>query len=162
MTEWEGAFVTRRAKPADAAEVVRLRALMFEDMGRDPRVLDDSWRHRNAEYFAARLAQPSVFAAYVVDKPGQGLAATAVGWLDQHLIGTTNPTGQVGYIANMYTDPAFRRRGLGRLTLTALIEWMRSAGVKMVNLHASSDGESLYRAMGFSDPAETALTLRLD
>lgn len=98
----------------------------------------------------------------MIDKPGEGLAATAVGWLDQHLIGTANPTGHVGYIASMYTEPVFRRRGLGRLTLTALIEWMRSAGVKTVNLHASPDGEGLYRAMGFSDPAETALTLRLD
>ena len=162
MTGQHDAFTARRAGPADAAEIVRLRALMFVDMGRNPRVLDDPWRQGNVEHFAARLAQPDVFAGYVVDKPGQGLAATAIGWLDQHLIGTTNPTGQVGYIANMYTDPAFRRRGLGRLTLTALLGWMRAAGIRTVNLHASADGESLYRAMGFTNPAETALTLRLD
>lgn len=76
------------------------------------------------------------------DKPDGGLAAVAIGWLDQHLIGTANPTGRVGYVANMCTEPDFRRRGFGRITLTALLDWMRSTGTRTVNLHASTDGEA--------------------
>ncbi|MGI8680424.1 MAG: GNAT family N-acetyltransferase [Jatrophihabitans sp.] len=162
MSDREANFVTRRATPIDAAEIVRLRALMFEDMGRDPGLLDARWRRRNIDHFTAGLAEPDVFAGYVIDNPQGGLAAVAIGWLDQHLIGTANPTGRVGYIANMCTEPDFRRRGFGRITLTALLDWMRSTDTKTVNLHASADGEALYRSFGFTDPAETALTLRLD
>jgi ribosomal protein S18 acetylase RimI-like enzyme len=150
----------RRAGPDDAAELTRLRVLMFADMGRDPGLLDDAWRRRNVAHFRRRLAETDVFAAYVVDRPGGGLAACAVGWLNEHLIGTANQLGRVGYIANMSTDPAYRRRGYARATLVALLAWLRSTGITTVDLHATPDGESLYRSLGFTEPTEPALTLR--
>lgn len=102
-----------------------------------------------------------MFAAYVVDRPGgDGLAASAIGWLNEHLIGTANPTGRVGYIANMSTDRDCRRRGYGRATLVALLAWLRSTGITTVDLHATPDGESLYRSLGCTEPTDPALTLR--
>jgi ribosomal protein S18 acetylase RimI-like enzyme len=150
----------RRAGPDDAAELTRLRVLMFADMGRDPGLLDGDWRRRNVAHFRRRLAETDVFAAYVVDRPGGGLAACAVGWLNEHLIGTANQIGRVGYIANMSTDPAYRRRGYGRATLVALLAWLRSTGITTVDLHATPDGEPLYRSLGFTEPTDRALTLR--
>jgi GNAT superfamily N-acetyltransferase len=150
----------RRAAPGDAAELTRLRVLMFADMGRDPDLLDDDWQRRNVVHFRRRLAETDVFAAYVVDRSGGGLAACAVGWLNEHLIGTANPGGRVGYIANMSTDPAYRRRGYGRATLVALLGWLRSTGITTVDLHATPDGAPLYRSLGFTEPADPALTLR--
>jgi ribosomal protein S18 acetylase RimI-like enzyme len=151
----------RRADPDDAAELTRLRVVMFTDMGRDLSFLDDDWRRRNVTHFRRRLAETDVFAAYVVDRPDGGLAASAIGWLNDHLIGTTNPVGKVGYIANMCTDPAYRRRGYGRATLVALLSWLRSTGITTVDLHATPDGEPLYRSLGFTAPTDPALTLRL-
>jgi GNAT superfamily N-acetyltransferase len=150
----------RRAGIDDAAELTRLRMIMFTDMGRDPRLLDEDWQWRNTAHFRRRLAETELFAAYVVDGPAGGLAASAVGWLNEHLIGTKNPAGRVGYIANMCTDPEYRRRGYGRATLTELLGWLRSTGVTMVDLHATPDGEPLYRSVGFTEPADPALTLR--
>jgi GNAT superfamily N-acetyltransferase len=151
----------RRAVPDDAAELTRLRAVMFVAMGRDPALLTDDWRRRNVAHFRRRLAEPDLFAAYVVDQPGGGgLAACAVGWLNEHLIGTDNPIGRAGYVANICTDPAYRRRGFSRATLTALLDWLRSTGIRIVDLHATADGEPLYRSLGFTEPADPALTLR--
>ena len=150
----------RRAAPDDATELTRLRRLMFADKGRDPGLLDDDWQRRNVAHFRRRLAETDVFAAYVVDRPGGGLAACAVGWLNEHLIGTANQVGRVGYIANMSTDPAYRRRGYGRAALVALLAWLRSTGITTVDLHATPDGEALYRSLGFTDPTDPALTLR--
>lgn len=62
----------------------------------------------------------------------------------------------------MSTDPDFRQRGYGRATLAELLTWMRSTGITTVDLHATPDGEHLYRQMGFTEPADTALTLRLN
>ena len=86
----------RRAGPDDAAELTRLRVIMFTDMGRDPALLDEAWQRGNVDHFHRRLAETDRFAAYVVDRPGSGLAACAVGWLNEHLIGTANPVGRVG------------------------------------------------------------------
>lgn len=116
MTERSTHDQVRRAVPDDAEELTRLRALMFRDMGRPADLLDEAWSRRNVEHFHARLADTESFAAFVVDQPDAGLAAVAVGWLDQHLIGPTNPSGQVGYVANICTDSAFRRRGYSRNT----------------------------------------------
>jgi GNAT superfamily N-acetyltransferase len=151
----------RRAGVEDASELTRLRAQMFIDMGRDPAILDQDWHQRATEHFRARLAEPDLFGAFVVDRPDGGLAAVAIGWINHHLVGTTNPGARVGYVANMCTDPAFRRRGYGRATLVTLLDWMRSNGIGTVDLHASPDGEHLYRAMGFAEPSYPALTLRL-
>jgi GNAT superfamily N-acetyltransferase len=161
MTTTHGPTPVRRANVDDAAELTRLRRVMFLHMGRDPDLLDDIWQQRNIAHFRSRLADTDEFAAFVVDRPGGGLAAVAVGWLNPHLVGTRNPTARTGYIANMSTDPAYRRRGHGRATLVALLDWMRDTGVTAVDLHASRDGEHLYRSVGFAEPADTALTLRL-
>ena len=134
---------------------------MFLDMGRDPALLTADWRQRNVTHFRRRLAETDLFAAYVVDQPdGGGLAACAVGWLNEHLVGTNNPVGRSGYVANICTDPAHRRRGHSRATLTALLDWLRSTGIAVVDLHATPDAEPLYRSLGFRDPTDRALTLR--
>ena len=89
---------------------------------------------------------------------GARLATSAVGWLDDHLIGTANQTGRVGYVANMCTDPAYRRRRWAGATLVSLLAWLRSTSITTVDLHATPDGESLYRSLGFTEPTDQALT----
>jgi ribosomal protein S18 acetylase RimI-like enzyme len=152
----------RRAGPADAEELTRLRAVMFEDMGRDPGLFDATWRQRNADHFATRLVDRERFAAFVIDSADGGLAAASVAWLEQHLIGAANPSGRVAYIANVSTDRAYRRRGYAVRTTTALLDWLRRTGVTTVDLHATPDAEHLYRSLGFTEPKDRALTLRLD
>ncbi len=161
LTELNTHVEVRRAGIDDAAELSRLRVLMFLEMGRDSRLLNENWQRRNTLHFRQRLSETDLFAAFVVDQPSGGLAAAAVGWLNPHLIGTHNLVGRTGYIANMSTDPASRRRGYARATLTALLEWMRAAGISTVDLHATTAAEHLYRTMGFSEPTDRALTLRL-
>ena len=133
MDDGSDTGTVRRAGPDDAAELTRLRAIMFADMGRDPALLTEDWQRRNVAHFGHRLAETDLFAAYVVDQPGgDGLAACAVGWLNEHLIGTNNPVGRSGYVANICTDPAYRRRGYSRASLTALVDWLRSTGIRVV------------------------------
>jgi GNAT superfamily N-acetyltransferase len=59
----------------------------------------------------------------------------------------------------MCTDPAYRRRGLGRAVLAALLDWLWAHGVTLVELHATKDGDPLYRSFGFKDPAQPQLRL---
>jgi ribosomal protein S18 acetylase RimI-like enzyme len=156
------AETARRATPEDAAELTRLRVVMFEGMGFDVSDLDQAWRQHCTGHFQARLRDAGEFAAFVIDQPGAtGLAACAVGWLNPHLMERHNLSGRRGYIANTCTDPDYRSRGYGRATITPLLDWMRAAGVAHVDLHASVDGEPLYRSLGFAPPKSTGMTLRL-
>jgi GNAT superfamily N-acetyltransferase len=53
------------------------------------------------------------------------------------------------WILNMYVEPEFRRGGIARRLVEAMLAWCRAEGFKNVSLHASKDGRPLYESMGF-------------
>lgn len=60
-----------------------------------------------------------------------------------------NPTGWKAYIMNMYTAPAYRRKGIAYHTLELLVEEARQRGVKHISLEATDMGRPLYERYGF-------------
>jgi GNAT superfamily N-acetyltransferase len=64
-----------------------------------------------------------------------------------------------GFVLNMYTEPAYRRRGLAKQVLESIIAWCREQGFKAVLLHASDAGRGLYEQMGFEPTNEMRLLL---
>lgn len=60
-----------------------------------------------------------------------------------------NPTGRKAYIMNMYTAPAYRRRGIGAATLDRLVCAAREQGVDRIALEATDMGRKLYTYYGF-------------
>ncbi len=62
-----------------------------------------------------------------------------------------NPNGRCGYLMNIYTQPEYRSRGIGRMTVRWLIDRARENGVSKIFLETSQQGEALYRALGFTD-----------
>jgi GNAT superfamily N-acetyltransferase len=136
--------------PADASELVRLRAVMFGEMGLD--VSGSLWRARCAEYFTVALSGPDLVGA-VVDAPGGGLAATGVAEFVRRIPGPVNPGGHWAYLSSICTDPQWRRRGLARLVLGELLAQAERRGVHRVDLHATPDGRALYEESGFAPKA---------
>ncbi len=151
----------RQAIPADAPELVRLRAVMLAAMaGTEPE--PGVWQELTAQTLRSRLADPAgSLAAYVVDAPDGRLAACAVGTIEHRLGNPSNPTGTTGYVFNVVTDPDHRRRGYSRACVSRLLDWFRERGVSKVDLRASAEGEPLYRALGFVRTAEPAMRLTL-
>jgi len=60
-----------------------------------------------------------------------------------------NPDGKIGYLVNMYTVPAFRRKGICSAILNRLVEEAKTLGVKAFELHATKEGEPVYVKEGF-------------
>ncbi|MFD9126455.1 GNAT family N-acetyltransferase [Kitasatospora sp. NPDC059571] len=149
----------RPATPADAPELVRLRALMFEAMGSAAAAGADGpggWRDTAEAVLRERLAAPGrTLQAFVVDDPGRPgrLASCAVGTLEHRLPAPGHPDGRFGFVFNVCTDPGQRRRGLARACTAALLEWFDGQRVTRVDLHATAGGSDLYRSLGFADHA---------
>lgn len=59
------------------------------------------------------------------------------------------PTGKLGLLSSMYTDPAYRRRGIAKELLNRVVEEARSYGCGAVHITASDMGVKLYTAYGF-------------
>lgn len=120
------------------------------------------WQEVALDSLRQRLADPhGSLAAFVVDKPDTHgeLAACAVGTIECRLGAPDNPSGETGYVFNVVTDPDCRRRGYSRACMTALLDWYRQRGVARVDLRASTEGEPLYRALGFAATGDPAMRL---
>jgi ribosomal protein S18 acetylase RimI-like enzyme len=153
-------MIARPAVPADAPELVRLRAVLLNTMGGEG---SDDWREPSRQILVAELgAAAPAMAAFVVDRPDDdGLAASAIGVIQQRLGHPGDPAGRSGYIFSVATDPQYRRRGYSRACVTAVLDWFREQGIRRVELRASAEGEPLYRSLGFTEGGDPALRLRL-
>ena len=59
------------------------------------------------------------------------------------------PTGRIGLLSSMYTDPEYRRMGIARELLSRVIEEARTHGCGTVHVTASDMGVLLYTDFGF-------------
>src|SRR5215472_10169936 len=79
-----------------------------------------------------------------------GLIAAGAGlWLMEWMPHRPGGPGRRGNILNVYTQPAYRRRGLARHLMNQILEWERKREIEVVILHASDEGRPLYESMGF-------------
>jgi len=89
---------------------------------------------------------------------------TFVSWLavdENRIVGTSGmsfvekppyfscPSGRIGLLSSMYTDPRYRRRGIARKLLGLVVEEARAYGCGAVWITASDMGVLLYQSFGF-------------
>ena len=150
-----------RIRPATVKDVAVLayqRRAMFEATGLlDPK--DGDELEAAVRRYMERAMPLGTFHAWLVEHGG---AVVAGGGLQ---LRTLQPRpGYVrgeteGLIVSMWTEPAHRRRGLGRLVLDAILDWCRANGIRRLTLHASEDGRPLYAKSGFKPTNEMRLDL---
>jgi GNAT superfamily N-acetyltransferase len=141
--------MVRRAVPADAVEVTRLRRVMFTSMGLDCDTVD--WEPACVAFFERHFGTPDVV-AMVVDAPdGSGLAASGVIELSRQIPSPRAPRGTNAYISTICTDPRWRGQGMAAAIMAALVAVARDAGIDNVDLHATEEGRPLYERLGFAE-----------
>ena len=59
------------------------------------------------------------------------------------------PSGRIGLLSSMYTDPAYRRRGIAKELLARVVNEARDYGCGSVQITASDMGVLLYTDFGF-------------
>lgn len=148
-------FTVRIATAADAPTLAGHRAGMFRDMGVLPQQLSDALVDASRRYFeeaiplgeyvgwvaclAARstdvVAGAGVQVRRVLPHPGVG--------------GREIVLGPQAIVLNVYTEPAWRRRGLAAILMQRVLDWASANGVKSLVLHASDSGRPLYEKLGF-------------
>ena len=69
-----------------------------------------------------------------------------------------HPTGKRAHLMNVYTDPAYRRRGLARQLLMRLHAEAEARGVTEISLDATADGRRVYETLGY-EASDEAMTL---
>jgi GNAT superfamily N-acetyltransferase len=148
----------REATLTDISEILRLRQGMYVDMNYKDESSLEAMVKCTATYLAKAMADGS-FRAWLACENDRAVAGGAV---------VVSPWPAHPYdlecrratILNVYTDPAYRRRGLARALMQTMIDWCRREGFARVTLHASDDGRHLYESLGFQASNEMRLNLR--
>ena len=150
MTE-PAAFTVRRATPADIPALVDLRIEFDHELG-GPLPAERADEHRAAiETYLRSHVPDGRYRMWVADAGGKvvGMAGLVVIDRPPHPRSRRAPEAMV---FNVMTLPAWRRRGVGRAVMEAVIADGRALGCRRLVLRASDDGSHLYAALGFTDP----------
>lgn len=149
----------REAGPADLAVIVHHRRAMFEDMGYKDAVVLDAMDRSGRPFFAQALGEGSYRGWFAQNQAGQVVAGGGILILPWPSHPRDTQTRRP-MIINVYTEPAYRRRGLARRLMAAMIDWARQQGYGTLSLHASEYGRPLYEALGFQASNEMRLQLK--
>ena len=147
----------RKATLADLEVLISHRLAMFRDMGFTDESILDEVRAAARVYFEAELPAGR-YVAWLAEAGGEVVAGAGVvlaAWPG----GPWDGQSRRAWILNVYTEPAWRRRGLARRVMDVVLDWCRSERFRIVSLHASAEGRQLYAALGFKPTNEMRLTL---
>jgi GNAT superfamily N-acetyltransferase len=145
------AFTVRRATAADIPALVELRiAFDTELAGELPIERAGEHRARIDEYLRSHVPDGR-FRVWVADAGGQVVGMAGLVAIDRppHPRSRRAPEAMV---FNVMTVSAWRRRGVGRAIMEAVIADGRALGCRRLVLRTSDEGSNLYAGLGFSDP----------
>jgi GNAT superfamily N-acetyltransferase len=157
MLESNG-WIIRPVRPDEVSTVLYHRRQMFTEMGEhDVEALDEMARASHMIFGEA--LRNGTYRGWFVEADGKIVAGGGVLLVAfQPSPGDPRPTR--AYIVNVYTEPAYRRRGHARRLMEEMVAWCRAQGFAGVSLHATDEGRPLYQSMGFAPTNEMRLRLR--
>ena len=146
----------REATESDIPELVRQRRLMFESMGYEDFHKLQSTSDLSSKFFLEQILNNKFYGWVAITKKGTIVCNAGV-IIDHHPPGPNNLTGKIAYIFNLYTLPEFRCQGIARKIMETVLEWTKERAISIVTLHATDDGEKLYKSIGFTQSREMRL-----
>ncbi len=149
----------REAGQQDLAVILHHRRAMFEDMGQKDEAALKAMEATSRPFFAQALAEGWYRAWLAQNAAGDVVAGGGILILPWPSHPRDSQTRRP-MIVNVYTEPAYRRLGLARRLMTAMLDWLRQRGYGTVSLHASDYGRPLYESLGFKATNEMRLQLK--
>jgi GNAT superfamily N-acetyltransferase len=144
----------RRAGAADAAVLARHRAEMFRDMGELPQESYAALLAASQAHFAEAIPAGRYhgWVAVRADRPEEVVAGVGLQLIER--LPRPDTRGRLvaaseGYVFNVFTERAWRRRGVAERLMQEVIAWARARGIRRLALHASAEGRLLYQKLGF-------------
>lgn len=137
------------ATTADVRIMADMRIqFLTELVGTQPKVTVELLRASLEKVFKETL-ENSTYIGWLA-KDGDTVIATGGMTIIKRPGSFKNPEGVTGYIMNMFTLPGYRRKGISTALLHKLTDTGHKMGINAFELHATKDGEPVYKQHGFS------------
>lgn len=139
-------MILRQAIFTDISQLINLRKKMLVEEGL---YVETNIDNELLRYFENGMEKQELL--MWVAEEGNKIIATCGVCFYQLPPSFKNPTGRNAYIVNVYTEPQYRKQGIATKLLEMTLQGVRQRGFKIVRLHASEEGKSVYKKMGFTD-----------
>ncbi len=146
----------REATASEAAMILHHRRSMFRDMGEGTEEELDRMVAVAGPWLARALADGTYRHWLAVEGSGRVAGGGGV-LLCPWPANPRDPCTERAVILNVYTEQEFRKRGIARQVMEAILAWIQERGFRTVNLHASKEGRHLYEKLGFEATNEMRL-----
>ncbi|MGD0611105.1 MAG: GNAT family N-acetyltransferase [Anaerolineales bacterium] len=145
------------ATAADLARIVEMKLAMFQEGGHADLLASDAREVIQRDY---RSLYRRGLARHFVMREGGRIVASAGAFLKSDLPYRYFATPFYGFIGDVYTEPAYRGRGMATQLTREAIAWLAGHGVMEVRLLAFDAARQIYIRMGFRPTDEMVLELR--
>lgn len=141
--------VIRHANDNDLQQIVRLS----EKLGRDESTADSMVSPAPSEFqnpgWILKNIRGENTVVFVAELDGK-IVGYSLGWVSQ----PWSYKGKRGYICDCFVDEPYRRRGIGRKLVEAILNWFMSRGVDCVEADVYSNNTpslAMFRSLGFEE-----------
>lgn len=153
-------FTFRLATADDAAIITHHRRAMFADMGHTDEVeILDQMATAFRDWVRRKLEQGIYIGFFMENAAGQVVAGAGC-WIMEWPPHLLDPSAERAYILNVYTEPAYRGRGLAKHLMQSVLDFCETRHLSVITLHASQFGRPMYEQMGFTQTNEMRLVRR--
>lgn len=152
-------IIIRLATPDDAATIAGHRTGMFLDLDRFDAEGAATMADELIPIFQ-RMVSSGEYVGWLAVADDGTVAAGAGVQLRALLPRPETAVTREALVVNVYVQPAYRRNGLARRLMVAILDWCRAQGIERIALHASNMGRPLYESLGFAATNEMVLYLK--
>ena len=134
----------RKMTPADLDMFIRMRITQLREEGATE---DIDLVPALQDYYARHMADGTFVSWLAVD--GEKIVGTSGMSFVEKPPYFSCPSGRIGLLSSMFTDPGYRRMGIAKELLGRVVEEARAYGCGSVPITASDMGVLLYTDFGF-------------
>lgn len=134
----------RKLETKDLDEFIRLRIGQLREEGATE---DIELKPALLDYYNRHLAD-GTFVSYLAVDGDKIVGTSGMSFVEKPpYFGC--PSGRIGLLSSMYTDPNYRRQGIAKKLLSLVVDAARDYGCGTVQITASDMGVLLYTDFGF-------------
>jgi len=150
----------RRASMTDIETMVEYRITFLKEAQAIPSPEMESFLKQSLKRYFNRSLKDGSFVSWIAEYENRSIGFR--GMVIREQPGNFEvPEGKTGYILNMFTVKEYRKNGIGSLLFQKLIDEAKQKELDKIELHATNDGEPIYRQFGFTEPHYKALEIIL-
>jgi len=142
----------------DLETLVLHRHLMFEELWQ-PNKRQHSVGDRAYRKWVTSMMRAKRYAGFLAETEDGYIVGSGCVWLREVHPFPGSPTTHAPYVLSMFTERNYRGKGVATMIITEAKKWSQKKGFKIISLHASQLGRSVYRKNGFERTWEMRVRL---